>query len=472
MHRNEEIMELKNKKALIVGTGKSGMASAGLLKKANAVICLSDSNQEVKKEDVIQRFEELKKEVPLFHGLSVSEEEIFIGTFPDEELKKFELAVISPGVPIDSPLVLKLKEEKIPVIGEIELAYQFAKGKLVGITGTNGKTTTTALTGEIMKTWFQEVFVVGNIGIPYTNRTLETTDQSVTVAEISSFQLETTDEFHPDVSAVLNITPDHLNRHHTMEVYIDTKLSITKRQTKDDVCVLNYEDGVLRERASQLPCKVVFFSSSRKIENGYYLEDDDIMKNENGIDTKIVSIHDLKLLGKHNYENVMAAIAIAEAMGVPMECIKRAVCEFAAVEHRIEYVAEKQGVKYYNDSKGTNPDAAIQGIRAMVRPTLLIGGGYDKGSVYSDWIRSFDGKVRYLVLIGQTREKIKEEAEACGFHSIIMADSLEEAVTICARKANPGDAVLLSPACASWGMFDNYEQRGNMFKDYVHKLPE
>lgn len=465
-------MELKNKKALIIGTGKSGVASAGLLKQAKAQICLFDSNPEVKKTEVLQRFEELKTQLPMLKECVLSEAELTIGTLSEEELAGIGLAVVSPGVPVDSPMVLMLKERGIRVIGEIELAYQFAKGKLVAITGTNGKTTTTALTGEIMKSWYREVFVVGNIGIPYTNRALETTEQSVTVAEISSFQLETTDAFHPQVSAVLNITPDHLNRHHTMEVYIDTKLSITKRQTEEDVCVLNYEDEVLRARAEGLSCRVVFFSSSRKLENGYYLENDCIMKNENGVDQKLLAVQDMKLLGKHNYENVMAAIAIAEAMGVPMDCIIRTVCAFSAVEHRIEYVAEKRGVKYYNDSKGTNPDAAIQGIRAMVRPTLLIGGGYDKGSVYSEWIKSFDGKVRYLVLIGQTREKIKEEAEECGFDSVILADSLEEAVAVCAKKARPGDAVLLSPACASWGMFENYEQRGNLFKDYVHQLPE
>ena len=352
----------------------------------------------------------------------------------------------------------------------MELAYQTGKGEVLAITGTNGKTTTTALLGKIMKDARPSVFVVGNIGTPYTSKAPEMTEDTITVAEISSFQLETIETFAPKVSAILNITEDHLNRHHTMEEYIRVKELITKNQTSDDVCVLNYEDEVLREFGKKAVPKVVYFSSVRKLEEGIYLDGDQIILKTEKEEIPVVKTGELKLLGQHNFENVMAAVAMAYYAGVDMESIRKSICEFTAVEHRIEYVTEKNGVVYYNDSKGTNPDAAIKGIQAMNRPTLLIGGGYDKESSYDEWIQAFDGKVRYLVLIGQTKEKIKAAAEKNGFYDIILCEDLKEAVQVCAQKANPGDAVLLSPACASWGQFDNYEQRGDMFKEYVRNL--
>ena len=341
---------------------------------------------------------------------------------------------------------------------------------MLEMTGTNGNTTTTALLGKIMQDARESVFVVGNIGTPYTSKALEMKPNSVTVAEISSFQLETIDEFAPKVSAILNITEDHLNRHHTMEEYIRVKELITENQGTEDVCVLNYEDEVLREFGKHLTPRVVYFSSGRKLDEGIYLDGNKIILKDGEKEIEVVKTEDLKLLGKHNFENVMAAVAMAYYDGVSLDSIRKSICEFTAVAHRIEYVTEKKGVVYYNDSKGTNPDAAIKGIQAMNRPTLLIGGGYDKQSGYDEWIEAFDGKVRYLVLIGQTKEKIKEAAEKHGFHDIILCEDLKEAVKVCEEKAQPGDAVLLSPACASWGQFDNYEQRGDMFKEYVRNL--
>ena len=255
-----------------------------------------------------------------------------------------------------------------------------------------------------------------------------------------------------------------------MEEYIRVKERITENQGPDDTCVLNYEDEVLREFGKNLSCKVLFFSSVRTLERGIYLRDGKIVYSDGADSTEICAVKELKLPGRHNHENVMAAVGMALSYGVPLSEIQHVIRNFQAVEHRIEYVTEKNGVVYYNDSKGTNPDAAIKGIQAMGRPTLLIGGGYDKDSSYEEWIEAFDGKVRYLVLIGQTREKIAETARKCGFSDIIFAETLEEAVHICAEKANPGDAVLLSPACASWGMFPNYEVRGKMFKEIVNKL--
>ncbi|MGI6094218.1 MAG: UDP-N-acetylmuramoyl-L-alanine--D-glutamate ligase [Lachnospiraceae bacterium] len=451
-------MEFKDKKILVFGTGISGIGAAELLEKVQASVILYDGSDQLNPEDI-------KKKLP-----EGSKAQIVLGELPDEIINGLDLAVLSPGVPLDIPPVQKLKDAHIPVWGEVELAYQAGKGQIIAITGTNGKTTTTALTGKIMSDYAESVFVVGNIGIPYTSVAMDMREDSFVVAEISSFQLETIHDFAPKVSAILNITEDHLNRHHTMEEYIRVKELIVSNQGRDDVCVLNYEDEVLRAFGEQLDQKVIFFSSKRKLEKGIFLDGDQIIWRTGEEEIPVLKTGDLKVLGQHNYENVMAAVAMTYSVGVPMENIRKSACEFAAVEHRIEYVTEKNGVVYYNDSKGTNPDAAIKGIQAMNRPTLLIGGGYDKESSYDEWIQAFDGKVRYLVLIGQTREKIQEAAHRLGMMDTILADSLEEAVTICAEKARPGDAVLLSPACASWGQFENYEQRGRMFKEYVHKL--
>lgn len=451
-------MDLRGKKVLVFGSGKSGIGAADLLGKVGAFPIIFDGNVNVDKEAVVHK---TTGDYPL---------EVYVGELPAEVQEKLDLVVLSPGVPTDLPLVKSFYTQGLSVWGEVELAYQTGKGDVLAITGTNGKTTTTALLGKIMSDALPSVFVVGNIGTPYTSKSLEMKEETVTVAEISSFQLETTEKFAPKVSAILNITEDHLDRHHTMEEYIRVKELITACQTAENVCVLNYEDEVLREFGKNIIPKTVYFSSVQKLEKGLYLDGDMIVLKTETEEIPVVKTTDLKILGQHNHENVMAAVAMAYYAGVPMESIRKSVCEFVAVEHRIEYVTEKNGVVYYNDSKGTNPDAAIKAIQAMNRPTLLIGGGYDKGSSYDEWIEAFDGKVRYLVLIGQTKEKIKETAERLGFYDIILCEDLKEAVSVCAEKANPGEAVLLSPACASWGQFANYEQRGDMFKEYVKAL--
>ena len=447
-------------KVLVAGSGKSGIAAAKLLLAKGGEVLLYDGNEKL---DADALKAEFGKDAKLA---------VHLGELTRTDLHGIELCVISPGIPLDVPFVRLLDEMKIPIWSEIQLAYQCAQGRLAAITGTNGKTTTTALTGEIMKAHFEDVHVVGNIGIPYTEEALNTREDSVTVAEVSSFQLETIMDFRPEVSAILNITPDHLNRHHTMENYIAVKESITMNQTEEDTVVLNYDDEVLREfgQKEDLKPHVVFFSSRQKPEEGYYLDGEMICKVHDKKVTEIVNVHELNLLGRHNYENVMAAVAIAEAMQVPLETIRKVIREFKAVEHRIEFVLERSGVKYYNDSKGTNPDAAIQAVKAMPGPTILIGGGYDKQSTYDEWIESFDGKVKYLVLIGQTRDKIAECAKAHGFTDIMYAEDMQEAVRVCASYADIGDNVLLSPACASWGMFKNYEERGRIFKECVRNL--
>ena len=453
-------MDLKGKKVLVFGAGKSGIGAADLLGSAGAQPVIYDGNADLDKEAVLHKTN--GKYTP----------EIWAGDFPERALDSLDLVVLSPGVPTDLPLVKSFYEKGLPVWSEVELAYRTGKGEVLAITGTNGKTTTTALLGKIMGDARESVFVVGNIGTAYTSKSLEMREDSVTVAEISSFQLETIDQFRPKVSAILNITEDHLNRHHTMEEYIRVKELITENQGTEDVCVLNYEDEVLREFGKHLTPRVVYFSSGRKLDEGIYLDGNKIILKDGEKEIEVVKTEDLKLLGKHNFENVMAAVAMAYYDGVSLDSIRKSICEFTAVAHRIEYVTEKKGVVYYNDSKGTNPDAAIKAIQSMVRPTYLIGGGYDKKSTYDEWIESFDGKVKCLVLIGQTREKIAECARKHGFDKIRFADTYEECLKLCTELAQPGEAVLLSPACASWGMFPNYEVRGQLFKEYVHGLAE
>ena len=459
-------MKIKEKKVLVFGSGISGEAACSLLLREGAEVVLYDGNDKLDREEILSK-------IPESGNGSL---QILLGTLADEKkaqlLKTLDLVVMSPGVPTDLPIVNEMRDRGIPIWGEIELAYEAGKGEVLAITGTNGKTTTTSLLGQIMKNYTENTYVVGNIGNPYTSVALETTEDSVIVAEMSSFQLETIETFRPRVSAILNITPDHLNRHHTMDCYIKTKEAITTNQTKDEVCVLNYEDEVLRAFGESAPVHVVWFSSARKLSEGFYLDGEEIFYAHDGNTEKVINVNDLNLLGRHNYENVMAATAMSVNFGVPMEKIVEVLKRFQAVEHRIEYVTEKRGVRFYNDSKGTNPDAAIQGIRAMNRPTLLIGGGYDKQSTYDEWIDAFDGKVKKLVLIGQTAEKIEVCAHKHGFMDTVRCETFEEAIRYCYDHAVSGDAVLLSPACASWGMFPNYEERGRIFKEIVRGLEE
>lgn len=455
---------LEGQRCLVIGSGISGVSAVGLLEKLGAQVYFYDGNEKLSPQ-------QLREKLPPDSGA-----ECLTGFLPEEIEGQVENVVLSPGVPTDIPMVNRLRERGVRILGEIELGFLMEKGRVIAITGTNGKTTTTTLAGEIMKAHLgtEKVFVVGNIGTPYTAEAPGTEEDTVTVAEISSFQLETVSAFRPVVSAILNITPDHLDRHHTMEAYVAAKEAIAVNQTKEEICVLNYEDDYTRDFGEKrCPAAVIYFSSRRELENGYFLKEDTIYRSRGGVREPLLDIRrDMKLVGLCNVENVMAAIAIGEAAGVPFSTILQVVRSFRAVEHRIEFVACKGGVDYYNDSKGTNPDAAIQGIRAMNRPTVLIGGGYDKQSTYDEWIECFEGKVKWLVLIGQTKEKIAECARAHGYTNIRFAETFEECLRLCTELAESGDAVLLSPACASWGMFPNYEVRGALFKEYVNGLKE
>ena len=458
--KKDRKMMRDSRRVFVAGTGKSGISAAKMILRMGGEVVLYNSNAETDTAAVLQHFEA---------GDAV---EFIRGPLYPSQTRGVTLAVISPGIPLTADFVRVLDAQKIPIIGELELAYQASKGKLAAITGTNGKTTTTALVGAILKKQYEDVHIVGNIGNPFAAEALDTKEESASVVEVSSFMLETIADFHPNVAAILNITPDHLDRHGSMENYIRCKEAITMNQTEDDYLILNFDDEELRRfgQSEDVKAKVIWFSSRHQPSEGLYLEDDAIFLRENGTTTQVVDVHELQLLGRHNYENIMAGIAVGLKMGVPLLKVIEAIKAFQAVEHRIEFVRERCGVKYYNDSKGTNPDAAIQALNAMPGPTILIAGGYDKHSEYDDWVKLFPGKVKYLVLLGQTRDKISACCRKYGFTEIMYAEDMDEAVKAAASYADVGDYVLLSPACASWGMFDNYEQRGRIFKDCVRAL--
>ena len=447
---------------MVAGMGKSGVSAAELILNIGGRVLLYDSNETLDPETVLSKFDE--ENVKNIH--------VKLGRLTEDDIRDIRVCVLSPGISLETDFIKLLLAHRIQLWSEIQLAYFVAKGRLMAITGTNGKTTTTALLGAIMQRKYENCFVAGNIGIPYTQIALHTNDKSVTVLEVSSFQLETIIDFKPNVSAILNITPDHLNRHHTFENYSAIKKEICMNQTAQDYCILNYDDEQLREFGDSGECKakVVFFSIKNKLKEGVYVEDNKVYYSSPSKTIEVLSLDNVQLLGKHNHENICAAVAMAFVEGVEIEDIREACYEFKAVEHRVEFVKEKYGVRYYNDSKATNPDAAIQGLNAMPGPTILIAGGYDKQSEYDEWAKLFKGKLKYLVLIGSTRDKIAECAKKYGFNNIMYAETLQEAVRVCDSYADRGDYVLLSPACASWGMFDNYEQRGDIFKSCVQAL--
>lgn len=447
-------MEYNGKKALVCGMARSGIAAAKLLNRLGARVTLQD----------MKKREEISADVLALEGEGIV---LYTGANPDEIACAQDLIVLSPGIPCDLPFIAAAAEAGIEVISEVELAYRLTPCPITAITGTNGKTTTTTLTGEIMKTAYSGTAVVGNIGIPYSEEVERLTEKDWVVAEISSFQMEKAKEFHPHISAVLNITPDHLNRHKTMDVYIAMKERVFAKQTAADFCILNHGDETCRKMADKTAAKVFFFDSSETLAEGIYLDGDAIEVRWGAINETLIHVDELQILGVHNYENVMAAAAMGICAGIALDTIRTVLKGFAGVAHRIEYVATVDGVDYYNDSKGTNVDASIRAVLAMKKPIVLIGGGYDKGSSFDEWTKLFPGRVKHLVLIGVTAPKVRASAEKFGFTAISDCETFEEAVALCREKAEDGDCVLLSPACASWGMFDNYEQRGDMFKEQV-----
>ena len=449
---------LKNKKILVVGMGKSGEAAMDLALSQGARVDIQDSKSR----------EEIDRE--LLQRAEAGGARAWLGETP-RDMGFYDMLILSPGVPVDLPFILDAKAGGAEIIGELELAYRTGNGRYIGITGTNGKTTTTTLVGEIYKAAGLETYVVGNIGTPVINGAQQASDDGWLVTEISSFQLETTDEFRPEVSAILNLTPDHLNRHKTMENYGAAKAKIFMRQSADQYCVANYDDPVCFALTKDCPATVVPFSRKEELPFGAFTKDGKlVIRDQDGKDTIICGEDELLIPGSHNLENALAAAAICFFGGIDPEVIGSVMRSFAGVEHRIEKVAEIDGVRFINDSKGTNPDAAIKAIEAMKENIILIAGGYDKASDFTEFVRAFDGRVKKLVLLGATAENIRETAEREGFTNTVICSGMEECVREAVRDACPGDVVLLSPACASWDMYDNFEQRGEHFKTCVRQL--
>ncbi|MDU0964511.1 MAG: UDP-N-acetylmuramoyl-L-alanine--D-glutamate ligase [Peptostreptococcus anaerobius] len=453
----------ENKKILVVGMARSGLAAARYLLRQGAVLVVNDSKSE---EDLKGTCQELE---------SMGDVRFILGRNPNtDEVQDIDMAVVSPGVPLDLDYIMAIKNNRKKVISEIELAYQAGLKKnirFVGITGTNGKTTTTSLVGEIFKAQGVETYVVGNIGNPAIEAVEMAGDGAVLVTELSSFQLESIDMFSPTASTVLNLTEDHLNRHHTMENYAMAKARIFENQVDDTVCILNYDDPITRSMAEDCHADVVFFSRKDKFERGIYLDDDNnIIVNNEIEEIALLKADQLSLPGGHNLENCMAAIGLTLALGVEIEVLVKVLKTFKAVEHRLEYVDTVKGVKYVNDSKGTNPDSTIKAVQSYNDPIILIAGGYDKGSDFNELFEIAKDYVRSVVILGQTGDLIEDTARKHGFTDLYRVNDLKEAVEKSAQIAKEKDIVLLSPACASWGMYNNYEERGREFKNLVADL--
>ena len=449
---------MKDKKALVVGMGRSGIAAAYALINAGIKVSVQDSKQK----DAIDP-EALK----IFEAKGI---DMFFGSVP-EDMSSFDSVVVSPGVPTDLGFIKEAKAGGAEIIGELELAYRLGKGSYAAITGTNGKTTTTTLTGEMFKAAGRTTHVVGNIGVAVVSKAAQAEDEDWLVTEVSSFQLETIDEFHPKVSALLNLTPDHLDRHKTFENYIAAKARVFENQTKEDYAVLNFDDPLVMKLAPEIEATVVPFSRVEELPFGAFVKNGDIVIRDH--DEKLITFcaaDDLLIPGTHNLENALAATAVAWFAGVDKEAITKALTTFAGVEHRIEDCGTVDGVKYINDSKGTNPDAAIKAIEAIKENIILIAGGYDKGSDFTEFVEAFDGRVKHVILLGTTAVKIKDAAEKAGFTATTIVKDMDDCVKEAARLAKEGDNVLLSPACASWDMYGSYEERGRHFKKCVEEL--
>lgn len=452
-------MNFVDKRVLIVGLARSGLAAARVLKGLGAKLVVNDIKNKSQLGDI-------------FKELDVIGVEWALGTNPDQYLEGVDLVVISPGIPIDSPFIGKATRMGIEVISEVELAYKLCKAPIVAITGTNGKTTTTALVGEIFKANHRVTHVVGNIGTPFVGIARHANESHMVVAEISSFQLEAVYDFHPRVAAILNITEDHLNRHKTMENYINLKAGIFKNSTRSDWVVLNADDPLSDRLALRTEAQVLFFSRTLKLEKGAWVEDGWLVLDIGQGKEKVCKTEDIFIPGPHNLENALASALITRIMGIPIQVIEKVLKTFQGVEHRIEFVDTIDGITFYNDSKGTNIDATIKAIESMKSPTVLIAGGYDKGSGFDTLIDSFGDKISYLVVLGQTADKIIKSAQDKGFQNLYRVDTLEDGVKKAFSLAISGGNVLLSPACASWDMFKDFEERGRVFKEAVKVLKE
>ena len=455
-------MEINKKQVLIVGNARSGIGAAKLAHHQGARVCIYDGKPYEKWSlEMQQKIDEMKTQ-----GIDYA-----LGFEP--EVEDFDLLVLSPGVSPEIDLVQKAKNVGVMITGEFEFASWYCRAPIVAITGTNGKTTTTTLVGEMMKKYNPETYVVGNIGNAFSEAVESIPEQGIVVAEVSSFQLETAYSFHPRVSALLNITPDHLNRHKTMENYCQAKYQIFANQKPEDYTVLNSKDAYFEEAKSYVKGKLIEFSSVQMPKCGTYLKGQELCENLTGVEHTVCTVDELKIKGTHNIENALAAIAIGLAFGVPCEIIREVLIGFKGVEHRTEFVTTKRGVDFFNDSKATNTDAAIAGLvglSSLNKPIRLIAGGMDKKISFADWVKLFKGRVAKVYIIGETKQQIVEECIAQGYTEYETYETLEEATQSAYDESHFGECILLSPACASWDMFESYEVRGRLFKDFVNHL--
>ncbi len=447
-------MELNGKRALVVGLGKSGVASALFMKAHGARVTVSDTKSG----------DELRNEIPVLldHGITVE-----TGGHGDRTFRGQDLIVVSPGVPVDAPPLVQARSLGETVIGEIELAAQFLPGPIVAITGSNGKTTTTTLMGEIMTAAGVPTLVGGNIGTPAISLAERAKPETVVVLEISSFQLETVQTFRPKIAVVLNVTPDHLDRHRTFEIYTDAKARIFENQQGSDFAVLNADDPTCVAMGARTRAQVFWFSRQKEVQQGAWVRDGNVVFRDSSGQREILQVSEIPLKGAHNLENVLAAVCSGVLMGCAPEKVRQAVRDFKAVEHRLEFVATIKGVDYYNDSKATNVDATIKALESFPANIHLILGGKDKGSDYTvlnDLIRE---RVKRIYTIGAAAAKIESQVKGA---EIVHAETLENALRKAHATAQPGDIVLLAPACASFDQFKNYEHRGQIFKEIVAGL--
>ena len=449
-------MELKDKRVLVVGLGKSGVASALFLKVRGARVTVSDTKSP----------DQLRDEIPLLLDQGIAVE---TGGHGERTFRGQDLIVVSPGVPFDAPPLVQARASGEPVIGEVELAAQHLPGPIVAITGSNGKTTTTTLAGEVLTAGGIPTLVGGNIGTPAISLVGQAKPDTAVVLEVSSFQLETIDTFRPKVAVILNITPDHLDRHRTFQAYIEAKVRIFENQQASDFAVRNDDDATCRTLGDRSRGQVFWFSRKKELRRGAWVKDGQILFRDAQSQREIMLVSEIPLKGAHNVENVLAAICTGALMGCEPAKIRQAVLSFKAVEHRLEYVATIKGVEYYDDSKATNVDATIKALESFPKNIHLILGGKDKGSDYTVLNDLLRQRVKRVYAIGAAAEKI--ESHIKGTVEVVHAETLENAIRRAAAVAQPGDIVLLAPACASFDQFQSYNHRGRVFKEVVHSLP-
>ncbi len=453
-------MEIKDRCIIIIGAARSGIASA---------LFLAGQENRVYLTDVKDRREFSEAALAPLEKAGVS---FIFGRQPDIKKIRPDLIIISPGVPMDIPPVQEARKQAIPVWSEIELAASFTRSPIVAVTGTNGKTTTTALIGQILKDAGKNTFVAGNIGVAFVSRAASLTCNDVAVLETSSFQLENTYRFKPHVAVIVNITPDHLDRHGSLQGYIAAKTRIFTNQDENDWLILNWDDEETRKLAKSAQGKVIFFSRKEKLAEGFCLENGKLTAKIAEKNVSIIGPEDIFIKGGHNLENALAACAAGWVMGVDADSLKKSLQTFPGVEHRLEYVLTYQGVRYINDSKGTNVDAAIKALEAFGEPIILIAGGKGKGTSFLPFAEKIREKAKALVLIGQAAGEIGEAVRQAGFYQYVYARDLRDAIRKATELAAPGDIVLLSPACASYDMFKHFEHRGEVFKELVRELAE